>query len=113
MGAVHGSVKDGEIKAEYGDTNYKALMALVDRNYPKAKELAAQTANHENPTYRKASLWISTLVAKETLSDEEMEPYYDRVVELGDRVGSVEDAKVEVRLAERDLKKLRKQLKAN
>ena len=44
MGAVHGSGKDRELKAEFGETNYKGLMALVERDYPNAREYAAQTA---------------------------------------------------------------------
>lgn len=112
MGAVHGSGKDRELKAEYGEVNYKGLMALVSRDYPTAKEYAAQTADDPNPKYRHASAWLSTLIAKETLSKEEMAPYYQKLMESDPDISTVEDAKVEVRLAERDLKSLRKQLNA-
>lgn len=110
MGAVHGSSKDRDLKAEYGDTNYKGLMALAERNYPLAKEYAAQTAADSNPKYRHASAWISVLVAKETLSADEMTPYYEQLIASDPDIAVMEDAKVEVRLAERDLKALRKQL---
>ena len=112
MGAVHGSGKDRELKAEYGDVNYQALMALVERDYPKARELAAQTANDANPSYRHASDWIMALVAKETLSAEEQIPYLEKLMQSDPDLATIEDAKVEVRLAERDLKSLRKQLNA-
>lgn len=112
MGAVHGSGKDRELKAEYGETNYKGLMALVDRNYPKAKEYAAQSAKDPNPKFRNASAWLSALVAKETLADDEMEPYYEKLIGTRPDVRTIEDARVEIRLAERDLKALRKQLNA-
>ena len=112
MGAVHGSSKDRDLKAEYGEINYKGLMALVSRDYPVAREYAAQTAEDPNPKYRLASAWLSVLVAKETVGKDEMEPYYQKLVELNPDIDDLEDAKVEVRLAERDLKSLRKQLNA-
>jgi hypothetical protein len=112
MGAVHGSGKDRELKAEYGEINYKALMALAERDYPTAKGFADQTAQDANPKYRHASAWLSALIAKETLSAEEMMPFYEKLVEYDPDINSIEDAKVEVRLAERDLKSLRKQLNA-
>ncbi|MDF7824467.1 hypothetical protein P4B35_10625 [Pontiellaceae bacterium B12227] len=112
MGAVHGSGKDRDLKAEYGDTNYKGLMALVERDYPAAKEYAAQTASDPNPKYRHASVWLSTLIAKETLSADEMTPHYEALIASDPDLSAIEDAKVEVRLAERDLKSLRKQLRA-
>ncbi len=112
MGAVHGSGKDRELKAEYGEINYKGLMALVSRDYPAAKEYAAQTATDENPKYRHASVWLSALIAKETLSKEEMTPFYQKLMDQDPNLPAIEDAKVEVRLAERDLKSLRKQLNA-
>lgn len=112
MGAVHGSGKDRELKAEYGETNYNGLMALVSRDYPKAKEYAAQTAEDPNPKYKHASAWLSALIAKETLNAEEMDPYYEKLMGFDPDISTIEDAKVEVRLAERDLKSLRKQLNA-
>ncbi|MDF7808440.1 hypothetical protein P4E94_13380 [Pontiellaceae bacterium B12219] len=112
VGAVHGSGKDRELKAEYGETNYKGLMALVERNYPLAKEYAAQTANDPNPKYKHASVWLSVLIAGETLRADEMAPYYKALEASDPDINSIEDAKVEVRLAQRDLKSLRKQLKA-
>lgn len=112
MGAVHGSGKDRELKAEYGEVNYKGLMALVSRDYPTAKEYAAQTANDPNPKYRHASAWLSALIAKETLGKEEMDTYYQKLIDLDPDITNMEDAHVEVRLAERDLKSLRKQLNA-
>ena len=112
LGAVHGSGKDRELKEEYGETNYKGLMALVSRDYPKAKEYAAQTAKDENPKYRRASAWLSALVAKETLPKDELDPYFQKLIELDSNISTMEDAHVEVRLVERDLKALRKQLNA-
>ncbi len=112
MGAVHGSGKDRELKAEYGELNFQALMALVERDYPKAKELAAKTANDANPKYRHASAWLSALIAKETMSAEEQEPYFQTLIDTDPDLATMEDAKVEVRLAERDLKNLRKNLNA-
>ncbi len=112
LGAVHGSSKDRDLKAEYGETNYKGLMALVSRDYPKAKGYAAQTAEDPNSKYRHASAWLSALVAKETLGKDEMDPYYQKLIELDPDITNMEDAHVEVRLAERDLKSLRKQLNA-
>jgi hypothetical protein len=112
MGAVHGSGKDRELKEQYGETNYKGLMALVARDYPAAKEYAAQTADDPNPKYRHASVWLSVLVAKETLGSDEMTPYYEKLMASDPDLHSIEDARVEVRLAERDLKALRKQLNA-
>lgn len=110
MGAVRGSVKDRDLKAEYGEINYKGLMALVERNYPQAKEYAAQSANDPHPKYRKASAWLSALIAKETLAVAEMPPYYATLVTCDPDIATVEDATAKVRLAERDLKALRKQL---
>ena len=112
MGAVHGSSKDRDLKAEYGDVNYQALMALVERDYPKAKALAARTANDANPKYRHASTWLSALIAKETLNAEDQKPYLEKLIETDPNITTMEDAKVEVRLAERDLKNLRKNLNA-
>ena len=112
LGAVHGSGKDRELKAEYGEVNYKGLMALVSRDYPQARESAAQTAEDPNPKYRHASAWLSALIAKETLAKEELDPYYQKLIELDPNITNMEDAHVEVRLAERDLKSLRKQLNA-
>lgn len=110
LGAVHGSSKDRDLKAEYGDTNYKGLMALVSRDYPAAKGCAAQTANDPNPKYKHASIWLSALIAAETLSKDEMAPFYQKLMASDPEIDSIEDAKVEVRLAKRDLKSLRKQL---
>ena len=112
LGAVHGSGKDRELKAKYGETNYQALIALVERDYPAAKELAAQTAEHENPQYRHASVWISALIAKETLSAEEQRPYLQALIDSDPDIATMEDAKVEVRLTERDLRNLRENLNA-
>ena len=112
MGAVHGSGKDRELKAEYGETNYKGLMALVERDYPNARKYAAQTANDPNQNYRRASAWLSVLIAKETLDASELDPYYRKLMEHDPDLATIEDARVEVRLAERDLKSLRKQLSA-
>lgn len=112
MGAVHGSGRDRELKEEYGETNYKGLMALVERDYPSAREYAAQTADDPNPKYRHASAWLSVLIAEETLDKDEMEPYYQKLIETDPDLETIEDARVEVRLAERDLKSLRKQLNA-
>lgn len=109
VGGVHGASVDRDLKAEYGDVNYKALTALVHRNYPEAKEYAAQTAEDPNPKYRHASAWLSALVAKETLAKEELDPYYDKLIELDNDIDTREDARVELRLAERELKSLRKQ----
>ncbi len=97
---------------EYGEINYKGLMALVSRDYPTAKEYAAQTANDPNPKYKHAAVWLSALIAAETVSKEEMTPYYEKLMASDPDLTSIEDAKVEVRLAERDLKSLRKQLNA-
>ena len=112
VGAVHGSGKDRELKAEYGEINYKGLMALVSRDYPAAKEYAAQTANDESPKYRHASAWLSALIAKETLGKDELDPYYDKLIELDPDIDNREDARVELRLAQGELKSLRKQLNA-
>jgi len=112
MGAVHGSGKDRDLKKEYGETNYKGLMALVSRDYPTAKEYAAQTAKDENPKYRHASAWLSALIAKETLGKDELEPYYDKLIELDPNIDNREDARVEMRFAREKLKSLRKQLNA-
>jgi hypothetical protein len=109
VGGVHGSAKDRELRAEFGEVNYKGLVALVERNYPQAREYAAQTAEDPNPEYRLASAWISALVAKETLGKTELDPYYDKLIELDDDLDTREDARVELRLAERELKSLRKQ----
>ena len=112
VGGVHGSSKDRELKEEFGETNYKALAALAERNYPRAKEFAAQTANDPNPRYRLASAWLSALIAKETLSKEELEPYYEKLIELDDNIETREDARVELRMAEKELKSVRKQFGA-
>jgi len=112
LGAVHGSGKDRELKEQYGAANYKGLMALVSRDYPTAKEYAAQSAEDSNPKYRHASAWLSALSAKETLGKDEMDPYCQKLIELDPDISDMEDAHVEVRLAERDLKSLRKQLNA-
>lgn len=109
VGGVHGSAKDRELKEEYGDINYKALVALAERNYPDAKGFAAQTAEDPNPKYRLASAWVSALIAKETLSKEEMESYYEKLIELDQDIETREDARVELRMAEKELKSLRKQ----
>lgn len=109
MGAVHGSGRDRELKAEYGEINYKALMALVYRNYPTAREYAAHTADDPNPNYRQASAWISALVARETLGRRELAPFYQKLIDTDPDLETIEDARVEVRLAERDLQSLRKQ----
>ena len=84
----------------------------IDRHCRLRQGYAAQTAEDPNPKYRHASAWLSALVAKETLSAEEMTPFYEKLVEYDPDINSIEDAKVEVRLAERDLKSLRKQLNA-
>jgi|GEM_PF-5891188 len=110
MGAVHGSGKDRELKAEYGEVNYQALMALVERDYPRARELAMQTADDPNVKYRRASAWLSALIAKETLAADEMTPYYQALMGTRTDITTIDDAKVEIRLAERDLQNLRKQL---
>ncbi len=112
LGAVHGSSEDRDLKEQYGDTNYKGLMALVARDYPAAKAYAAQTVNDPNPNYRHASAWLSVLIATETLGKEELDPYYQKLIELDPNISELEDARVEVRLAERDLRSLRKQRNA-
>ena len=109
VGGVHGSFKDRDLKDEFGDVNYKALMALVYRDYPAARELAEQTVNDPNPDYRHASAWISALVAWETRSTDELEACYQKLIETDPDVETREDARVEMRLAERDLQSLRKQ----
>lgn len=109
MGGFRGAKTDRELKEMFGETNYEALFALMHRDYPKATELTAQTAEDPHLQYRHASAWISALIARETLSNNEMEPYYDKLIELDDDVESREDAKVEVRLAQRDLSAMRRQ----
>ncbi len=112
MGAVHGSSKDRDLKAEYGEINYKGLMALVARDYPKAREYAAQSANDSNPKFRLASAWLSALTAAETLDKKELEPYYDKLIELDPKIDNHEDARVELRFVQEKLASLRKQLNA-
>lgn len=109
VGGVHGSAKDRELKEAYGETNYQALVALAERRYPQARELAAQTADDPDPAYRLASAWIAALVAKETLSSGELEPFYARLIELDPDIETREDARVELRLAERELQSIRRQ----
>jgi hypothetical protein len=111
MGGFRGAKSDKEMKAAFGETNYEALLALVHRDYPTAKSLLIKTEDDPNPTFKHASAWISALIAKETLSNDEMDPYYQRLIDLDGDVENREDAKVEVRLAQRDLKSLRKQFK--
>ena len=113
MGALKGSGKDRELKKEYGETNYKGLMALVQRDYPKAKKYAAQSATDSNPEYRKASAWLSALIAGEILSENEMNPYYDKLVELDSTLKTRDAARSKLKTAERNLKQLRKQANAN
>ncbi len=112
MGAVHGSGKDRDLKAEYGETNYKGLMALVSRDYPKAREYAAQSASDPDPKFRLASAWLSALVAAETLDKKELGPYYNKLIELDPKIDNHEDARVELRFAQEKLSSLRKQLNA-
>jgi len=112
MGAVHGSSKDRELKKEYGETNYKGLMALVSRDYPKAREYAARSANDPDPKFRLASAWLSALTAAETLDRKELGPCYDKLIELDPKVENHEDARVELRFAQEKLASLRKQLNA-
>jgi hypothetical protein len=111
MGGFRGAKTDREMKAELGATNYEALMALVHRDYGKAKSLLVVTENDPDPKIRHASAWISALVARETLPADKMDPYYNRLIELDGHVETREDAKVEVRLAQRDLKAMRSQFK--
>ena len=113
MGAVRGSSKDRKLKAEYGETNYKGLMALVSRDYSNARKYAAQTANDPDPKIRRASAWLSALVAAETLPKEQMDPFYDKLIELDPKIGNREDARVELRLAQQKLESLREQLNAD
>ncbi|MEN8254501.1 MAG: glycine zipper family protein [Verrucomicrobiota bacterium] len=109
VGGVHGSARDRELKAEFGEVNYNGLVALARRNYPLAREYAAQTAEDTNPKYRHASAWLSALIAKETLGKDALEPYYAKLIESDNDIDTYEDARVEVRLAQRDLKSLRQQ----
>ena len=109
VGGVHGAAKDKELKEEFGEVNYNALVALAQRDYPLARDYASQTADDPNPKYRLASAWISALVAKETLGKNELDPYYDRLIELDDDIETREDARVELRFAEENLKSIRKQ----
>jgi hypothetical protein len=109
MGAFSGAKTDRQLKEAFGEQNYEALMALVQRDYETASSLVAKTADDPNRQYRHASAWISALIARETLSNDQMEPYYDQLIELDGDVESREDAKVEVRLAQRDLAALRNQ----
>jgi hypothetical protein len=108
MGGIRGGKTDRQMKEEFGETNYEALIALVHREYDKARTLVAQTADDPNPSYRIASAGISALIARETLPADEMEPYYDKLVEVSGDVETREDARVEIRLAQRDLKAMRK-----
>lgn len=82
---------------------------LGQRDYPLAKEYAAQTAADPNPKYPLASARLSALIAKETLGKNELDSYYDKLIELDNDIDTREDARVELRLAERELKSLRKQ----
>jgi hypothetical protein len=109
MGAYGGAKTDRELKDAFGETNYEALFALMRRDYPRASELTAQTADDPDLKFRHASAWISALIARETLSNDEMNPYYEKLIELDGDVETREDAKVEVRLAQRDLSSMRKQ----
>lgn len=111
MGGFRGAKNDKELKKKFGEINYEALMSLALRDYEKAKTLLAQTADDANPSYRQSSAWISALVAKETLPNDQMEPYYEKMIETTGDIENREDAKVEVRLAQRDLAALRNQLK--
>jgi hypothetical protein len=113
MGALKGSGKDRELKKEYGEINYKGLMALVQRDYPNAQKYAAQSAADSKPEYRKASAWLSALIAGEILSENEMNPYYDKLVELDSTLKTRDAARSKLKTAERNLKQLRKQANAN
>jgi len=109
VGGVHGALQDRDLKEEIGPDNYTAMMALVHRDYPAARQQAAATADDPNPHYRLASAWISALVAVETLDKAEIEPYYQKLIELDQDIETGEDARVELRLARRDLRDMRRQ----
>ena len=113
VGAMHGAQKDKELKQEFGDTNFKGLMALVNRDYPEAKKWASQTANDSNPEYRRASAMLSALIAQETLSEKEREPYFQKLIETDDAVKTMPEATAEVRRAQKNLQSLRKELGAS
>ena len=110
MGGFRGAKTDKELKKNFGETNYEALIALAQKDYDKAKTLTAQTAEDPNRNYQYMSAWISALVARETLPIDQMDPYYQKLIDLDPAVETREDAKVEVRLAQRDLAQLRQQL---
>ena len=110
MGGAHGWSKDRDLKKEYGEDNYKAIMALVQRDYVAAKKFAAKGETDSNPKYKTAAIWISALIAKETLSKDEFEPYYEKLIETNEDIETREDARVELRLAQQKLNTLRKQL---
>lgn len=112
VGGVYGGKTDKELKAQFGEINYEALTALIYRDYDLAWKKVKLTENDPNLKYRHASAWVSALLARETLSSDEMEPFYDRLIELDGDIESREDAKVEVRLAQRDLKSLRSKFNA-
>jgi hypothetical protein len=110
MGGAHGWSKDRNLKKEYGEINYNAIMALVQRDYVSAKKFATQGENDSNPKYKKAAVWILALIAKETLGNDALEPYYKKLIEMNEDIETREDARVELRFAQEKLNTLRKQL---
>ena len=111
MGAVHGGQKDKKLKEKYGEENYKALMALVDRNYSDAKKFATQAQATNNINYKRASIWLLVLIAKEQGESTEMlNTYYQQLIQLDPTIKTQRDAEAKANRVLGKLGGLRNQL---
>jgi len=111
MGAVHGGQKDKKLKEKYGEENYKALMALVDRDYPTAEKFVKEAQASSNIDYKRASIWLSVLIAKEQgESAEVLNKYYQQLIQLDPTIKTQRDAEAKANQVLGKLGGLRNQL---
>ena len=93
MGAIHGGQADKKLKTKYGETNFKALMELINKNYPAAQKLVAEEEKSTNVEHQKAALWLSVLIEKETgNSDAVLKQKYDQLIALDPSIGTLRNA---------------------
>ena len=100
MGAIHGSQTDKKLKTKYGETNFKALMELINKNYLDAQKLADQAQKSSNVEHQKAALWLSVLIAKETGEPQNvLHEYYTKLIKLDSTITTEKDAEAKANQA--------------
>jgi hypothetical protein len=82
-----------ELKEEFGETNGKALEALMLHDFGKARDYAQLGLESNDSKQKQDAAWILALVALETIPSTQMMPYYKIIVREDRRIKTPDEAR--------------------